>query len=168
MRSGPGAITQPEQLRELTVIIHRDMPDTFEEWRKAMNIADLEPAAIDHYDSGQLMLDAAAQGLGVATGLAPNKAHTLLRLLAPVAMAYLAKRMFDSRQAKATGATPASAAVPAPPSADELGHVLHKEEAQITQQGGVGGQLLGAVLDRNHDGKVDFSDLLSGLNGSRA
>lgn len=66
LRSGPGAITRPDQLRELTVIIHRDMPDTFEEWRKAMRIADLEPAAIDHYDSGQLMLDAAAQGLGVA------------------------------------------------------------------------------------------------------
>ena len=27
---------------------------------------DLEPAAIDHFDSGQLILDAAAQGLGVA------------------------------------------------------------------------------------------------------
>ena len=65
-RHGPGAITRPEQLRDLTVIIHRDMPDTFEEWRKAMKITNLEPAAIDHYDSGQLMLDAAAQGLGVA------------------------------------------------------------------------------------------------------
>ena len=65
-RHGPGAITRPDQLKDLTVIIHRDMPDTFEEWRKAMNIANLEPAAVDHYDSGQLMLDAAAQGLGVA------------------------------------------------------------------------------------------------------
>ena len=66
LRSGPGAITKPEQLRDLTVIIHRDMPDTFEEWRKAMKVPNLEPAAVDHYDSGQLMLDAAAQGLGVA------------------------------------------------------------------------------------------------------
>jgi LysR family transcriptional regulator, glycine cleavage system transcriptional activator len=65
-RNGPGAITRPEQLRELTVIIHRDMPDTFEEWRKAMGIPHLDPAIVDHYDSGQLMLDAAAQGLGVA------------------------------------------------------------------------------------------------------
>jgi LysR family transcriptional regulator, glycine cleavage system transcriptional activator len=65
-RNGPHAITRPEQLRELTVIIHRDMPDTFEEWRKAMGIPHLEPATVDHYDSGQLMLDAAAQGLGVA------------------------------------------------------------------------------------------------------
>jgi LysR family glycine cleavage system transcriptional activator len=65
-RTGPGAITSPERLKELTVILHRDMPDTFDEWRKAVGLPFLEPAAIDHYDSGQLMLDAAAQGLGVA------------------------------------------------------------------------------------------------------
>ncbi len=65
-RHGPGAITRPEQLAELTVILHRDMPDTFEAWRRTLKLSDLEPAAIDHYDSGQLMLDAAAQGLGVA------------------------------------------------------------------------------------------------------
>lgn len=65
-RSGPGAITSPDHLRDLTVILHRDMPDTFSEWRNAVGRPDLEPAAIDHYDSGQLMLDAAAQGLGVA------------------------------------------------------------------------------------------------------
>jgi LysR family transcriptional regulator, glycine cleavage system transcriptional activator len=66
IKNGPGAITRPEQLHEMTVIIHRDMPDTFEEWRKAMKLTGIEPAAVDHYDSGQLMLDAAAQGLGVA------------------------------------------------------------------------------------------------------
>jgi LysR family transcriptional regulator, glycine cleavage system transcriptional activator len=65
-RSGPGAIVRPEQLRDLTVLIHRDMPDTFAAWRVAIGSPTLEPAAIDHYDSGQLMLDAAAQGLGVA------------------------------------------------------------------------------------------------------
>jgi LysR family transcriptional regulator, glycine cleavage system transcriptional activator len=65
-QSGPGAITRPEQLRDLTVLIHRDMPETFDAWRAAIGRPDLEPAAIDQYDSGQLMLDAAAQGLGVA------------------------------------------------------------------------------------------------------
>jgi LysR family transcriptional regulator, glycine cleavage system transcriptional activator len=65
-RSGPGAIVRPAQLRELTVLIHRDMPETFDAWRAAIGLPDLEPAAIDQYDSGQLMLDAAAQGLGVA------------------------------------------------------------------------------------------------------
>lgn len=65
-RQGPAAITRPEQLSELTVLLHRDMPETFEEWRRALHLTHVEPAAIDHYDSGQLMLDAAAQGLGVA------------------------------------------------------------------------------------------------------
>jgi len=59
-------LTRPEQLRDLTVFLHRDMPDTFTEWRKAVGVAEIDPAAIDLFDSGQLMLDAAAQGLGVA------------------------------------------------------------------------------------------------------
>jgi len=63
---GPHAITSIDQMSEMTVLIHRDMPETFEEWRKALNVPDLEPAAIDHFDSGQLMLEAAAQGLGIA------------------------------------------------------------------------------------------------------
>jgi LysR family transcriptional regulator, glycine cleavage system transcriptional activator len=63
---GPHAITKPEQLSEMTVFIHRDMPETFNEWRSAVNVEDVEPTAIDHFDSGQLMLEAAAQGLGIA------------------------------------------------------------------------------------------------------
>jgi LysR family glycine cleavage system transcriptional activator len=42
------------------------MPETFSSWREAVGLPDLEPAAVDHFDSGQLMLEAAAQGLGVA------------------------------------------------------------------------------------------------------
>lgn len=63
---GPHAITMPEQLAEMTVFIHRDMPETFSEWRKAVGVDEIEPTAIDHFDSGQLMLEAAAQGLGIA------------------------------------------------------------------------------------------------------
>jgi LysR family transcriptional regulator, glycine cleavage system transcriptional activator len=63
---GPHALRDPAQLSEMTVFIHRDMGDTFDEWRAAIGLNDLEPAAIDHFDSGQLMLEAAAQGLGVA------------------------------------------------------------------------------------------------------
>ncbi|MGN6375974.1 MAG: LysR substrate-binding domain-containing protein [Sphingomonas sp.] len=63
---GPEPITRPEQLAGLTIMLHRDMPDTFTAWRRAAGADDVEPAAIDHFDSGQLMLDAAAQGLGVA------------------------------------------------------------------------------------------------------
>ena len=110
----------------------------------------------------------AAQGLGAATGLAPDNAHMLLRWLAPVALAYVAKRMYDHRTAgaasgSATGsATPGTSTTSMPPSPEVLGQVLGHEEEQISRQGGIGGGLLGAVLDRNHDGKVDFSDLMGG------
>ncbi len=63
---GDRPVTAPEQLRELTIFLHRDMPDTYEEWRKAVGLSDVQPLAIDLFDSGQLMLDAAARGLGVA------------------------------------------------------------------------------------------------------
>ena len=63
---GPDPITRPEQMAGLTALIHRDMPDTFSAWRHAAGLDDVEPLAIDHFDSGALMLEAAAQGLGVA------------------------------------------------------------------------------------------------------
>lgn len=59
-------LVRPEQLAGQTVLLHRDMPDTFTAWRNAANAGDIEPLAIDHFDSGALMLEAAAQGLGVA------------------------------------------------------------------------------------------------------
>jgi LysR family glycine cleavage system transcriptional activator len=59
-------MTDPAQLAETTVLIHRDLPEAFDEWREAAGLPDLMPAAIDMFDSGQLILDAAAQGLGVA------------------------------------------------------------------------------------------------------
>ena len=59
-------VTEPKQLAGLTALVHRDMPETFTAWRAAAGYPDLEPAAIDHFDSGNLMLEAAAQGLGVA------------------------------------------------------------------------------------------------------
>ena len=66
LREGPDPITRPEQLSKLTALVHRDMPETFTAWRAAAGFPDLEPLAIDHFDSGNLMLEAAAQGLGVA------------------------------------------------------------------------------------------------------
>jgi len=60
------AMPGPEQIGDATVLIHRDMPDTFDSWRSALGLDGVEPRAIDHFDSGQLMLEAAAQGLGVA------------------------------------------------------------------------------------------------------
>ena len=49
-----------------TVLLHRDLPDAFDYWREAVGLPGLEPGSIDRFDSGQLILDAAAQGLGVA------------------------------------------------------------------------------------------------------
>lgn len=95
----------------------------------------------------------AAQGLGSATGLSSDKAQALLRMLAPVVMAYIAKRMFERR-------TGASAAPPVQPSPEILGDELGHEEVRITKQAGLGGALVTAVLDRNQDGKLDFSDLM--------
>lgn len=59
-------LSEPKDLGRTTILIHRDMPDTFETWRHAIGQPCLEPGAVDHFDSGQLMLEAAAQGLGVA------------------------------------------------------------------------------------------------------
>lgn len=63
---GPNPVREPKDLARLTALVHRDMPETFTAWRAAAGYPDLEPAAIDHFDSGNLMLEAAAQGLGVA------------------------------------------------------------------------------------------------------
>ena len=60
------ALRRPEQLAGETLLLHRSMPTAFEIWREAMGLPDLKPAAIDFFDSGQLILDAAAGGLGVA------------------------------------------------------------------------------------------------------
>jgi LysR family glycine cleavage system transcriptional activator len=59
-------LTHPSQISDVTVLLHRDMSETFDYWREAIGMPDLEPAAIDLFDSGQLILEAAAQGLGVA------------------------------------------------------------------------------------------------------
>jgi LysR family glycine cleavage system transcriptional activator len=63
---GPNPITRPEQLAGLTALVHRDMQENFTAWRAAAGLPELEPVAIDLFDSGTLLLEAAAQGLGVA------------------------------------------------------------------------------------------------------
>ncbi|WP_375382689.1 LysR substrate-binding domain-containing protein [uncultured Sphingomonas sp.] len=64
--TGSDPVLRPEQLATQTVLIHRDMPDTFATWRAAAGLDGIEPLAVDQFDSGALMLEAAAQGLGVA------------------------------------------------------------------------------------------------------
>lgn len=53
-------------LEKQTFLIHNELPESFTAWKEALDMRDLEPAAIDQFDSGQLMLEAAAQGLGIA------------------------------------------------------------------------------------------------------
>ena len=102
----------------------------------------------------------AAQGLGTATGLGSERAGALLRLLAPVVMAYLAKQMYDRRHANDSATTPAEIPATAPASTPtSLSSMLGREGVNIAQRGGIGSKLLSAVLDRDRDGDVDFSDL---------
>ena len=101
----------------------------------------------------------AVSGLGQATGLGSDKAQMLLKILAPIVMAYLAKQVFGSGQA------PASA-----PNAGALGDILGQAGRQAQQQGGLGGGLLGAVLDQDGDGDLDMGDVLKagmGMLGGR-
>lgn len=63
---GAKAISRPADLTRTTILLHRDMPDNFSLWRESIGLPSLEPAAIDLLDSGQLILEAAAEGLGVA------------------------------------------------------------------------------------------------------
>ncbi|WP_373486822.1 LysR substrate-binding domain-containing protein [Blastomonas sp.] len=53
-------------LNRQTFLIHNDMPNSFEAWKASLGLGDLHPASIDHMDSGTLLLEAAAQGLGIA------------------------------------------------------------------------------------------------------
>jgi hypothetical protein len=95
----------------------------------------------------------ADEGLGQATGLGSHNAHNLLRILAPIVMTFLAQRFARGN------ADP-----------DGLQQALGQERQEIGQHGGLGGGLLGAVLDQDGDGKVDFNDLLkagTGLLGGR-
>jgi LysR family glycine cleavage system transcriptional activator len=63
---GDQALRSPADLARVPILLHRDMPGNFDAWRKAAGLPDLEPRDISYFDSGQLILDAAAEGLGVA------------------------------------------------------------------------------------------------------
>ncbi|MBD9536218.1 DUF937 domain-containing protein [Stenotrophomonas sp. STM01] len=96
----------------------------------------------------------AETGLAQATGLSQSNSSQLLKILAPIVMAYLAQRMAGGgNQASAGG----------------LAQILGQEKQQVTQAGGIGGGLLGSVLDQDGDGQFGVSDLIklgSGLLGS--
>lgn len=107
--------------------------------------------------------DTAAQQLGAATGLGGDRAGQLMKILAPIVMAFLAKRMLG-------GGAAGGAASGGGVTADVLGSILGQEQRQVRQQGGLAGGLLGAVLDKDGDGDVDLSDMLKlggGLLGGK-
>lgn len=86
----------------------------------------------------------ATQGLGQATGLGGQGAKQLLAILAPIVMQILAKKMQSNNW-----------------SPTQLGNVLGQQRETVAQEGGLAGGLMNAVLDKDGDGDVDFSDMLS-------
>jgi hypothetical protein len=86
----------------------------------------------------------AAEGISQVAGIGRGQALQLLQMLAPLVLNYL------SRRARGGGMNPQG-----------LGALLGQQSQQIANQGGIGGRLMNAVLDRDHDGDVDFSDLAS-------
>ena len=61
-----GADPDRATLEKQTFLIHNEFPDSFEAWKVALGMPGMDPLAVDHLDSGTLMLEAAAQGLGIA------------------------------------------------------------------------------------------------------
>jgi LysR family transcriptional regulator, glycine cleavage system transcriptional activator len=61
-----GSAPDEAMLSKQTFLMHHDLPESLEAWKAAMKLVGFQPAAIDHFDSGQLILEAAAQGLGIA------------------------------------------------------------------------------------------------------
>jgi len=63
---GEDALRDLSDIRRVPILLHRQMPEAFSIWRKAAGMPGLEPAQVNFFDAGQLMLDAAAGGLGIA------------------------------------------------------------------------------------------------------
>lgn len=61
-----GSVPDEARLAKQTFLIHNDLPDSLDAWKAAIGMSRLEPASVDRFDSGQLVLEAAAQGLGIA------------------------------------------------------------------------------------------------------
>ena len=112
---------------------------------------------LGHIFGGQQ--ERAQAGVAQATGLQGGQASQLLKILAPIVMAYLAKRMFQG------GGQAGAADGP-----EALSGILGQEQQEIRQEGGLGGGLLGAVLDQDGDGQLGIGDLMKiggGLLGGR-
>lgn len=101
--------------------------------------ADIGGAILGHIFGARR--DRASDSLGQASGIGGQNAGQLLAMLAPIVMAALAK-WTQSQRIGASG----------------LGPALGQEQQRIDQAGA--GGLIGSVLDRDGDGKVDAAELL--------
>ena len=90
----------------------------------------------------------AESGLAQVAGLDSNKAGQLMKMLAPLVMAFLARQVSQGKS-----------------DPQALGTMLGQEQQQIQQQGGGAAGLLGAVLDQDGDGKLGLGDVLK-IGGS--
>ena len=90
---------------------------------------------------------AAQAGVAQASGLQSGQAGQLLQVLAPIVMAHLGNHAATSGGAGA------------------LGNLLGQEHADIRQQGGAAGGLLGSMLDQDGDGQLGLGDLLKAGEG---
>ncbi len=61
-----GPVPDREKLSKQTFLIHNDLPESLDAWKTAIGMNKLEAASVDRFNSGQLVLEAAAQGLGIA------------------------------------------------------------------------------------------------------
>ena len=86
----------------------------------------------------------AEASLGQATGLGGDKAGMLMKILAPIVLSFLAQRFLGQGNSSPSG----------------LSQVLGQERQVAQQQGGLGGGLLGAVLDQDGDGQLGLGDIL--------
>ena len=96
----------------------------------------------------------AEASLGQATGLGGDKAGMLMKILAPIVLSFLAQRFMGQGNASPSG----------------LSQLLGQERQAVQQQGGLGGGLLGAVLDQDGDGQLGLGDILKiggGLLGGK-
>ena len=147
-----GALARNAQDPDGAVALH----DAIEQDHSKLDIADVLGSVSAGGGDGEAILrhvlgsrqSAAAEGVSQFAGIGRGQALQLLKMLAPLVLSYLARR------SRGGGMNPQG-----------LGALLGQQSQQLESQGGVGGRLMNAVLDRDGDGDVDFTDIL-GAAGS--
>jgi len=81
---GEQPIRTPHDLQRHSVLLHRAMPQAFDVWRKRAGVPDLKPRSLNYCDAGQLILDAAAEGLGIAFMFESHLLHSTGERLAQI------------------------------------------------------------------------------------